>query len=305
MTATLGSVNGAANLTVTPAALVSVAVTPSTLQTINTGQTQQYAATGTYSDASMRDITNSVTWQSDSTGVATINSAGLATGVATSNGTAHIHATDPATAIASPQVQLNVNAVVLTSIAVTPGTPRVTLGGTQQFTATGTFSDNSTQDITSSVTWNSDNTAISRLCDLGTSCTPKGEAQTFAAGAAHVTASKSSSGCGGGVCTSPSSTLTVDSATLQSITIAPLHSFVVANQTRQYSATGHYSDGSTRNLTALVTWSSSKTLIATISNTAPNIGLASGVGQGTCIITATINQNGVHSASTDLTVSLF
>jgi uncharacterized protein YjdB len=305
ITATSGSITGAANLTVTPAALVSVAVTPSTLQTINTGQTQQYTATGTYSDTSTRDITNSVTWQSDNTGVATIDSAGLASGVATSNGTAHIHATDPATTVASPQVQLNVNAVVLTSIAVTPGTPNVTLGSTQQFTAIGTFSDNSTQDITGSVTWGSDNTAVSRLCDVGTACTPKGEAQTFAAGSAHVTASKSSSGCGGGVCASPSSTLTVNSATLQSITIAPLHSFVVVGQNKQFTATGHYSDGSTRPLTTLVSWASSKPSVASITNSGNNPGLVTGNAVGTCTITATINVDGVHSASTDVTVTLF
>jgi uncharacterized protein YjdB len=304
VTATSGNVNGTANLTVTPAALVSIAVTPGT-QSINTGKTQQYTATGTYSDTSTRDITNSVGWQSDSTSVATINSVGLATGVATSNGTAHIRATDPATAINSPQVQLNVNAVVLTAIAVTPGAPSVNLGGAQQFTATGTFSDNSTQDITNSVTWSSDNTGVSRLCDVGTSCTPKGEAQTFAAGTANVTASKSSSGCGGGVCSSPSAILTVNSATLQSITIAPLHSFVVVGQTKPFTATGHYSDGSTRNLTTLVDWSSSSPPIATISNAVNNQGRATGVAAGTCTITATINLDGPHSASTDVTITLF
>ena len=42
---------------------------------------------------------------------------------------------------------------VLTSIAVTPVTPSVALGLTQQFTATGTYSDNSTADLTNEVTW--------------------------------------------------------------------------------------------------------------------------------------------------------
>ena len=41
---------------------------------------------------------------------------------------------------------------VLTSIAVTPATPSVFAGGTQQFIATGTYSDASTQDLTNSVT---------------------------------------------------------------------------------------------------------------------------------------------------------
>ena len=45
-------------------------------------------------------------------------------------------------------------APTLTSIAVTPANPTIsTGGGTQQFTATGTYSDLSTQNITTQVTW--------------------------------------------------------------------------------------------------------------------------------------------------------
>ena len=43
----------------------------------------------------------------------------------------------------------------LTSISVTPGNPAIAIGGRQQFTATGTFSDCSTQDLTGTVTWGS------------------------------------------------------------------------------------------------------------------------------------------------------
>jgi hypothetical protein len=41
----------------------------------------------------------------------------------------------------------------LRSIAVTPTTPSITVGASQQFIATGTFSDGSTQDLTTQVTW--------------------------------------------------------------------------------------------------------------------------------------------------------
>jgi ABC-type proline/glycine betaine transport system permease subunit len=40
------------------------------------------------------------------------------------------------------------HAATLQSIAVTPANPSIAKGRTQQFTATGTFSDNSTQDHT-------------------------------------------------------------------------------------------------------------------------------------------------------------
>ncbi len=76
-----GAINGSTTLTVTAGVtLVSIAVTPVN-PSISVGTPQQFAATGTYSDGSHQDLTNSATWSSTSPGVATINSGGLATGV--------------------------------------------------------------------------------------------------------------------------------------------------------------------------------------------------------------------------------
>lgn len=55
----------------------------------------------------------------------------------------------------------------LTSIAVTPATPSVFIGGTRQFTATGTYSDSTTADITTSVTWSSSNAAVATIGSTG------------------------------------------------------------------------------------------------------------------------------------------
>ena len=85
ITATSGSVvSNEAALTVTAPILESIGVTPVTASILN-GLTQQYTATGTYSDASTADITSSVIWASSNTGVATIDLAGLATGVGEGN----------------------------------------------------------------------------------------------------------------------------------------------------------------------------------------------------------------------------
>jgi hypothetical protein len=64
-----------------PPTLSSISVTPLN-QTILSGTTKQYTATGTYSDSTTQDITGQVTWASSNTGVATINSSGLASAVA-------------------------------------------------------------------------------------------------------------------------------------------------------------------------------------------------------------------------------
>ena len=67
-------------------ALQSIAVTPAN-PSVAKGMTQQFTATGTYSDNSTQNLTSQVTWASATTSVATITAAGLATGVATGTST--------------------------------------------------------------------------------------------------------------------------------------------------------------------------------------------------------------------------
>ncbi len=63
-----------------PGQLVSIAVTPISA-TITRGATQQFTATGTFSDNSTRDLSTVVLWSSSDPTKANINSAGLATGI--------------------------------------------------------------------------------------------------------------------------------------------------------------------------------------------------------------------------------
>jgi plastocyanin len=71
----------------------------------------------------------------------------------------------------------------LRSIAVSPSNPTIGLGGTQQFKATGTLSDNSTEDLTSQVTWASASPAVATITSTG------GLATGVAAGTSIITAS--------------------------------------------------------------------------------------------------------------------
>jgi hypothetical protein len=85
ITAALDGQSGNTTLTVTAATLESISVTPLN-PSIVSGTTQQFAATGSYSDGSVADITASVIWSSGNTSVATLNpsgssNSGLATGV--------------------------------------------------------------------------------------------------------------------------------------------------------------------------------------------------------------------------------
>jgi uncharacterized protein YjdB len=161
--ATQGGVSGSANLTVTKATLASIAITPAT-PSIAAGNTLQLAATGTYTDGTTQDLTDSVAWASATASVATINpTTGLAVGV--SAGTSNITAT---LAPGTPgNISLTVTGPVLTKIVVGPVNPSIPNGQTQQFHATGTFSDGTTQDLTSSATWNSSLPSVATVASSG------------------------------------------------------------------------------------------------------------------------------------------
>jgi Big-like domain-containing protein/ASPM-SPD-2-Hydin domain-containing protein len=70
----------------TTASLVSISVTPSPAS-MPLGSTLQLTATGSYSDGTKQNLTNSVTWSSSSSGIASVNNTGLADGVSIGNAT--------------------------------------------------------------------------------------------------------------------------------------------------------------------------------------------------------------------------
>jgi len=61
----------------------------------------------------------------------------------------------------------SVSAPTLTSIAVSPSSPSISIGTTQQFTATANYSDGSTEDISSNVTWTSSATNVASISSSG------------------------------------------------------------------------------------------------------------------------------------------
>lgn len=274
ITAAFNGVSGTALLTVTAPVVQSISVSP-TSASIAAGYTQQFTATGHYSDGSMQTLTNSVTWLSSNTSVASISSGGLAKGLAAGGPVTITAALNSVSGTAS----LTVTAAILTSIAVTPANTSVPAGGTQQFTATGTYSDGSAQTLTG-VAWSSSNTAVATI-------SASGLASALSAGSATI------SGTASGI--TGSTMMTV--ITLRSMTVTPANPSIFVGSTQQFTVTGTYNDGSTRDLTSTVAWMSSDTTVASI--TSPG-GLATGVAKGTATITAT---SGNVSSATTLTVN--
>ncbi|MBV8205411.1 MAG: choice-of-anchor D domain-containing protein, partial [Acidobacteria bacterium] len=147
------------------AVLQALTITPAN-PSIMTSQTQQFQATGSFSDGGTQDLTASVSWSSSNPSVAVIGAAtGLASGA--NAGTTQITATIGN--ISSPATTLTVTAaaVTLQSIGITPANPTITLGNTIQFSATGTYSDASSHDISSSVAWSSATQAVATIASNG------------------------------------------------------------------------------------------------------------------------------------------
>ncbi|HBN6314131.1 TPA: Ig-like domain-containing protein, partial [Vibrio parahaemolyticus] len=109
------------------------------------------------------DISNSVTWTPLDTATATVSPAGLLSAVEVGNTTL----TATKDGVISNTVDVNVSAAVITSIQVTPSPVNVAKGQTQQLTATAIFSDATSSDISSSVTWTPVDTATATVSSTG------------------------------------------------------------------------------------------------------------------------------------------
>ena len=112
-------------------ALVSIAVTPGNPSVI-AGKTQQFTATGTFSDSSTQDLTNSVVWASQTTTVATINSTGLASTLIVGSST--ISATF-GSVTGSTTLTVTTAAAAQAPVATTLANASVASGNAQQFAA--------------------------------------------------------------------------------------------------------------------------------------------------------------------------
>ncbi|MGA9977860.1 MAG: Ig-like domain-containing protein [Candidatus Sulfotelmatobacter sp.] len=279
ISAAFGGVSESASLTVSSVTLQSIAVSPATA-VMAPASTLSYGAIGTYSDGSTQPITNAVTWTSSASNVVSITSYGQATGE--SAGTATITAQQGSV---SGSAAVVVASSTLASIQVSPASATVAEQTGTQFNAVGIFADDTTQNLTGSVTWTSSPASVATVSNASPT---KGLATGISAGNATITALFAAQ--------SGAASLTVTDATLSSITITPATADIALDGTQQFTATGNFSDGGTENLTDQVTWTSSDVSVATIKAD----GLASPASAGTTIITATMN--GVHGTAT-LTVN--
>jgi len=140
---------------------VSLDISPNSATKV-LGTTQQYAAVVSYASGDTATVTTAADWSSSNTTVATItdgSSGGLAScsAIGTSNITANY------SSLTSDTSLLTVTNDPV-SLAITPTSPSAINGGaTLQFTATVTYQNGSTGNVTTTSTWTSSNTSAATI----------------------------------------------------------------------------------------------------------------------------------------------
>lgn len=248
--------SASADLTVTDATFSSLNIDPSSLILAN-GTSGKLTATAIFSDGSSVDVSNQTTWSSDDAGVASVDDSGLVTATGVGNATItgdYDGNTQTAT--------VNVTSATLSTISVSPATASVANGLTRQFTATANFSDGTSQNVTSGVTWSSSNTGTATIDTLGL-------ASAQNTGTTVITADYQSQ--------TSTANLTVTDATVLSLTIEPDSITVEKGGKANITVMANFSDGTSENVTSVATVTTDNAAIASINadNTIQAIGVGS------------------------------
>jgi len=314
VTASRDDFSATATITVTPADLLGIVITPPAA-TVGTGQTVTFTAQGSYQNSPTSTPTTgpvSVSWTSSDTSVATVDGAGVVSGVGP--GTAIITATEigatgtPETATAIVTVTFT---PVLVSLTVTPDPASSPLGSPIQFEATGTFTTPpgspapTTTGPATGVVWSIAPPVLPATSANAVIDSITGIATGTAVGTATVVATVGA--------ISDSALLTITAPQLKGLVIsedppatppsAAADKTIPLGTTQNYRALGIYTDSDVPRTLApadTVAWTTSNATVATLDPVNSPGTTATAVGRGTATLTAT---SGTFSDTVALTVS--
>lgn len=174
----------------------------------------------------------------------------------------------------------------ITALQVLPANSSYAPGATQQYTATATYGNMSTADVTSSVTWSTSPNSVATISNGGLLTAVTLGTATVKATSGNVIGSTG---------------VTVANQTVSSVSISPPTplplSLSSGPTTLQFTATATYANGSMANVSGNATWTCTPSSVATISST----GLVTAVSVGTATVTATAS--GVTSNAATVTVN--
>lgn len=257
---------------VAPPTLMQLSISPGAM-TVPLGLPAGFEATAAYSDGTAFPVTDQVQWTSSNPAVAEVlMSQGYAYLESKQAGTVVITAT--MMGVAPARATVTITSATLSRIDVTPARPFLPVGAYVELNASGIYSDLTTQYLRYAVSWTSSDPSVATV---GNGQQDKGFVTALRAGTTTITATYN------GV--SATTVLTVTSATLTQIQVTPFAPRLPIGFDTYLRATGLYSDNTTRDLTYLVSWTSSAPDIATVGTYA----YLQPLQPGSATITATLN----------------
>lgn len=138
-----------------PVTLALLVVSPRGV-TLNLGDRLQLTVSAGYTDGSVVDVTDQVTWTSDAPVAVTVDAAGLAT--AAGPGTARLTA---ALSGVTTTAEVRVRSVVITAVVVRPADLALRVGERSQLGAVAAFGDGTSRDVSGDTRWGStDDTVV-------------------------------------------------------------------------------------------------------------------------------------------------
>jgi trimeric autotransporter adhesin len=244
------------------------------------GQSAQVTAKLTRDGADVAGGT--IEWSSSDPARATVDArATSATIAAVAPGSATITASSGGL---SATIDVAISAAALQQIAISPATASIAAGTTTAISVTATYSNQTTVEVGPQVTWTSAQPAIASATGNVLTGFAKGETMLSAAYLGQMATAR----------------VTVTDPVLRSIDIAPSMPTIIVGQSQAFTASGFFSDATTKDITTAVAWTSSADDVATISNAAGSQGRAAGLAEGETTISAT---SGRLTGTTLLTVN--
>lgn len=259
ITATLDGIESQIDLTVSDATLTTLTVSPES-PSLPKGLTQFFTVEGLFSDGSTQDMTFDATWSSSVESVATISSSPASKRVAKAVETGETNITAKFQEVTGSST-LTVTAAVPVSIKVTAPCSTLLSLKTQPYSAVATYSDDSSSNVTSVVTWKSSQAAVATI-------TASGVVKTLSPGTATMTATME------GVVGSAPLTVTGGDLTGISLSIdqANLNNELIQGTVSRLVARGTFSNGTSRDISgAIETWTVADNTLAAITQDSGNL----------------------------------
>ena len=305
-----GSANGrtfeaSATLTVTNA-IVNQLLVKSETSSLPVGFEQQYRAEAILSNNQVLDVTqnSAISWQSSDTNIATVSNSASTKGQVTARAVGEVVITASGTAngqVFQASAIFNVSNAVVTELNVEPTTQSLPVGLEQQYSAKVKLSDNRVLDVTqdSAINWRVSDTNVA---SVNNNMAEKGLVKALQVGEVIVTAS----GVANGQDFEASAILSVTDAVVTELIVEPVINTLPVGLEQQYLAQVILSNNQVLDVTqdSAISWSTSDSNIAIVSNSAGTRGLVTALNEGSVTVTVSGSANGqVFNASANLMVT--